>query len=139
MKYYSATDSGKLQIARRGDHWSPLFKLFKLFSYINQQPKQTAKQALFGKESCQRQLTERLKNILFIYDIQLQIRLLYQGQSLRFSCENHLPLHVMPYGYKGGKAADFWACYLLPKFNINRSFMCKPAVCIGVQRTPLRC
>ena len=31
MKYYSATDSGKLQIARRGDHWSPHFKLFKLF------------------------------------------------------------------------------------------------------------
>ena len=31
LKYYSATDSGKLQIARRGDHWSPHFKLFKLF------------------------------------------------------------------------------------------------------------
>ena len=31
LKYYSATDSGKSQIARRGDHWSPLFKLLKLF------------------------------------------------------------------------------------------------------------
>ena len=51
--------------------------------------------ALFGKESCQRQLTERLKNILFIYDVRLQvrlkIRLSYQGQSLRFSYEKPPP------------------------------------------------
>ena len=36
-------------------------------------------------------------------------------------------------GAKGGKAAGFWACYLLPKFDVNKLFMCKPAVCIGVQ------
>ena len=75
LKYYSATDDSKSQITRRGDHWSPYFKLFKLFfRYINQQPNQTANsalfvalvrlqisilnqmssKALFGKESCQR-------------------------------------------------------------------------------------
>ena len=32
----------------------------------------------------------------------------------------------------------FLGCYLLPKFDVNRLFMCKPAVCIGVQWTPLR-
>ena len=31
LKYYSATDDSKSQTARRGDHWSPHFKLFKLF------------------------------------------------------------------------------------------------------------
>ena len=30
-----------------------------------------------------------------------------------FLRENHLPLHVMPYGYKGGKAADFLGNYLI--------------------------
>ena len=44
-----------------------------------------------------------------------------------FLAKNHLPLP------KGGKVADFWACYLQPKFDVNRLFMCKPAVCIGVQ------
>ena len=51
------------------------------------QPEQTANPALFGKENCQRQLTERLKNILFIPDIDLKISLSYQGQYLRFSIE----------------------------------------------------
>ena len=58
--HFLVTDKNKLRIHRRGDHWSPHFKLFKLFSLIKQQPKQTTKPALFGKESCQRQLTERL-------------------------------------------------------------------------------
>ena len=39
-----------------------------------------------------------------------------------FLTKNHLPLHVMPYGYKGGKIADFWGCYLWPKFDVNRLF-----------------
>ena len=48
------TDKNKSRIHRRGDHWSPLFKLFKLFPSINHQPKLIANSALFGKESCQR-------------------------------------------------------------------------------------
>ena len=47
------TDKNKSRIHRRGDHWSPLFKLFKLFPSINHQPKLIANSALFGKESCQ--------------------------------------------------------------------------------------
>ena len=71
LKYYSATDSGKLQIARRGDHWSPFFKLLKLFfryksaTSTNRKTgslcwlqigilNRTSGKALFGKESCQR-------------------------------------------------------------------------------------
>ena len=37
-----------------------------------------------------------------------------------FLRKNHLPLHVMPYGYKGGEIAGFWGRYLYPKFDINR-------------------
>ena len=55
-----------------------------------------------------------------------------------FLTKNHLPLHVMPRGYKGGCVGDFWGCYLQSKFDVNRLFMCKPVVCIGVQWTPLR-
>ena len=74
LKYYYVADSSKSQIARRGDHWSPYFKLFKLFfPYKTTAPKNanpalfvalirlqtststpTNSKALFGKESCQR-------------------------------------------------------------------------------------
>ena len=33
-----------------------------------------------------------------------------------FLTKNHLPLH------KGGYVTDFWGCYLLPKFDVNKLF-----------------
>ena len=54
------------KIRRSGSHLQPYSRLFTAISPTNHQPKQTAKPALFGKESCQRQLTERLKKH-FVY------------------------------------------------------------------------
>ena len=76
--------------------------------------KQPTKQALFGKESCQRQPTERLINILLIYDIRLKIRLSYQGQSLRFFLRKTTSLYT-----RAAVSVIFGCVYLQPKFDVN--------------------
>ena len=98
--------------------------------------------APFGKESCQRSWLRDWKTFCLytMFGCRFGCKLGYltkvnpASKSIPpiFLTKNHLPLP------KGGKTADFWGCYLLPKFDVNRLFMCKPAVCIGVQWTPLR-
>ena len=62
------------------------------------------KTALFGKESCQRLLTERLTNILFIHDISFKSSRFMTIPPI-FLVKNHLPLP------NGGYTAVF-AVYL---------------------------
>ena len=99
-----------------------------LSHHKNIKPNNPQVKALFGKESCQRSWLRDWK-IFCLYTIfgckfgwkfgwksDYHIKVNPSG----FLTKNHLPLHVMPRGYKGGKIADFWACYLLPKFDVNR-------------------
>ena len=65
--------------------------------------------ALFGKESCQRQLTERLKNKCFNFIFRFKI-------ANRTNCKLALPV-------QGRVSAK-------PTGGLS---MCTPAVCIGVQ------
>ena len=54
------TDKNKSRIHRRGDHWSPLFKLLKLFFRYKSATQTNRKAGSLWQMTFQRQLTERL-------------------------------------------------------------------------------